>query len=172
MPFDPTRPLPQTEIDANELRDQFNGLRSETTALIAAIPAGPQGLPGDPGEKGDKGDQGDPGPAGAGGADGAPGTPGQPFANAVVDAVNTLDPDDPATATVSFDGTLVHFTFSIPRGAPGEVTLTQLDTAIADTAKNPATFPAFTGTFGDPVTQGEMIAYAAYVESFRQFMSR
>ena len=46
--------------------------------------------------------------------------------------------------TVSFDGTHVHFTYGIPRGAegvqgpPGEVTTAQLTAAIATTAQNPS----------------------------------
>lgn len=43
MPFDPTRPKPDTEIDADELRAQFNGL----DAKIIALPAGPKGDPGE-----------------------------------------------------------------------------------------------------------------------------
>ncbi len=56
---------------------------------------------------------------------------GPPFAQAVIDAVNTLDPGQAATVSVKFDGSNVRFTFSIPRGNdggqgepghPGEVT--------------------------------------------------
>ncbi|MBL9115604.1 MAG: hypothetical protein JNJ83_11410 [Verrucomicrobiaceae bacterium] len=88
-------------------------------ALIDAIPAGPEG------------------------------PPGPPFANAVVDSVATVDPGQPAVVTVTFDGTNVRFSFSIPRGAagttgpqgndgaqgvPGEVTAAQLSGAIAGTS--------------------------------------
>ena len=38
---------------------------------------------------------------------------------AVVDGVTTLNPGDPATVGVSFDGTNVRFTFDIPRGNDG-----------------------------------------------------
>ena len=58
-------------------------------ALIDAIPAGPEG------------------------------PPGPPFASAVVDGVSTLNPGDSATVGASFDGTNVHLTFAIPRGADG-----------------------------------------------------
>lgn len=57
-------------------------------------------------------------------------------------------------------------------GAAGEVSTAQLDAALATTAQNPASFPAYTGDFSDPVTQAEIQNFAAYVESFRQFMSR
>ena len=39
--------------------------------------------------------------------------------DAVVDAVTTLTPAEPAQATASFDGSRVHFTFAIPRGIDG-----------------------------------------------------
>ncbi len=57
--------------------------------------------------------EGPPGPTGA------QGPQGPPFANAVVDGVTTLNPGEPATVSVSFDGTYVHFTFGIPRGSDG-----------------------------------------------------
>lgn len=151
MPFDPNRPQPQTEIDANELRDQFNGLRTEYTALIAAIPdgpPGPEGPQGDPGPAGETGPQGEQGPAGPQGEQGPIGPQGP-----------AGDPGGPPGPQG-------------PQGPPGEVTQAALDAAIATTAKNPASFPPFTGTFSDPVTQGEMQAFATYVEDFRQFMSR
>jgi hypothetical protein len=59
--------------------------------------------------------------------------------SAVVDAVNTVDPGTPATVNVSFDGTNVRFTFSIPRGndgatgLPGEVSLTDLNNSLTNT---------------------------------------
>ena len=46
MPFDPTLPLDNSIVEADELRDQFNALK----ALIDAIPAGPPGPQGAPGE--------------------------------------------------------------------------------------------------------------------------
>ena len=39
MAFDPTKPADSTRVKADELRNQFNGLK----ALIDAIPAGPPG---------------------------------------------------------------------------------------------------------------------------------
>ena len=39
MPFDPTSPKPATEIDANELRAQFNALNDLITAQAAQIAA-------------------------------------------------------------------------------------------------------------------------------------
>ena len=43
MPFDPTKPVQGSEIDANELRAQFNGLKT----LIDSVPAGPAGPAGE-----------------------------------------------------------------------------------------------------------------------------
>ena len=146
MSFDPNLPQPNTEIDADQMRGQLNGL----AAMIAAVP----GLTDvvidsvatlDPGEPASatatiigtvlhltlaipRGDEGVQGP---------PGAQGPPFANAIVDAVNTLPPGSAATVSVSFDGTDVHFTFGIPQGVageqgpPGEVTNAQLATAIS-----------------------------------------
>lgn len=48
-----------------------------------------------------------------------PGPQGPPFAQAVVDGVSTGNPGDAAAVQVSFDGTNVHFSFSIPRGNDG-----------------------------------------------------
>ena len=48
MSFDPTKPVEGTEVDAKELREQFNGLK----ALIDAIPAGPPGPQGPQGSAG------------------------------------------------------------------------------------------------------------------------
>lgn len=42
MPFDPSKPIEGTEIDAAELRSQFTGLHD----MIVSIPAGPPGPPG------------------------------------------------------------------------------------------------------------------------------
>ena len=95
--FDPTLPQPGTEIDADQMRSQLNGLK----ALIDAVPAGP------------------PGPPGQNGSDGAQGPAGPPFASAVVDSVTTLNPGDAATVQTNFDGSNVRFTFGIPRGNDG-----------------------------------------------------
>jgi hypothetical protein len=53
------------------------------------------------------------------GNDGMQGPPGAPFTNFVVDGVTTLNPTDPATVNLSFDGSQIHFTFGIPRGSEG-----------------------------------------------------
>ena len=95
--------------------------------LISSIPQGPQGPPGQNGSDG---------------APGQPGPQGPPFASAVVDGVSTLPPGSSAGVSVSFDGSNVHFTFSIPQGAdgatgaqgpPGEVTQTDLNNAVQNT---------------------------------------
>jgi hypothetical protein len=156
MAFNPNLPLDNSLIVAKQLRDQFNGL----DARIDSIPAGP------PGPEGPVGPQGEPGP------------PGPPFAQAAVDGVNTLAPGSPANVTVSFDGSEVHFTFDIPQGEtgepgpPGEVTEAQLASAIGGTAPNLNGFAPYSGGFSDPPTQGEMEAFAGYVEAMRVALSR
>jgi hypothetical protein len=157
MPFDPSLPLDNSTIEADELRNQFNGLNDDLGARIDAIPAGPPG--------------GD-------------GPQGPPFASAVVDRVDTLNPGEDATVSATFDGTDVHLTFGLPRGAdgaegstgsqgePGEVTGQQLADAVANTARNPIDVPPFTATFSDPPTQAEMLAFAEWSETLRAALVR
>ncbi|MBI3880155.1 MAG: collagen-like protein [Verrucomicrobia bacterium] len=94
MSFDPNYPPAGVLIKSVEMRAQFNAVHDEITVI----------------PKGDKGDKGDPGD---------PGVQGPPMANVAVDAVNTLDPDQPATVDANFDGTNVHLTIGIPRGQTG-----------------------------------------------------
>lgn len=88
--------------------------------------------------------------------------------SAVVDSVSDVNPGMPAVVNVSVSNSVLHFAFEIPRGfngtdgsngsdgAPGEVSNTQLDTAIAGTAANcnSVSLPSF--TVSDPPTQFEM----------------
>jgi len=189
------------------MRSQFSGLKT----LIDNVPAGPSGPPGAQGIQGPPGAAGTPGPRGVQGAEGVPGDEGPqgdpgprgeqgpPFANAVVDGVATLNPGNPATVNVGFDGTNVHFSFGIPRGADGvqgpagpdgpqgptgpqglqgpqgpqgEVTNQQLISAIATTASDPTGIAPYAGGFSDPPTQAEMQAFANYVESLRAALER
>ena len=56
--------------------------------------------------------------------------------SAVVDAVNTLPPGDPATVSASVIGDVLHLTFSLPMGQsgpPGEVTLADMNAGLAAT---------------------------------------
>ena len=158
--FDPTLPQEGTPLDAAQMRQQFNSLKTlidllptVTAAQVDAVNTLPPGSPAQvqisvcastlhftfdlP--------QGEIGPGGPPGAAGADGAPGPPFASAIVDSVTTLDPGQPASVSVSFDGTNVHFSFSLPRGndgstgpqgPPGEVTQPQLDAAITGTSAN------------------------------------
>ncbi len=70
MPYDPNLPQVGTEVDADQMRAQLNGLKD----LIDAIPEGPVGPTGPQGPQGDPG--GPPGPQGPAGNDGAQGPPG------------------------------------------------------------------------------------------------
>ena len=155
MPFDPTLPKAGTKLRSGEIRSNFIALNDRIDAIPAgpAGPAGPQGIQGVPGMDGPPGPAGPAGPAGPqgdAGAQGNPGPQGPPFASALVDAVTTLDPGQSASVNASFDGSNVHFTFGIPRGAdgmngtngtngsdgaqgpPGEVTNGQLNDAITN----------------------------------------
>jgi hypothetical protein len=122
----------------------------------------PQGATGADGMNGSSGSDGAPGPPGADGQpgpQGADGPQGPPFAQAVVDGVNTLEPWESATVDASFDGSNVHFTFGIPRGndgssgadgAPGEVSLQQLDDAISGTSANTNNVSTLDNSYADP----------------------
>lgn len=148
--FDPNIPATNAEATSAMFRGQFQGLKALIDAVsgvtgavvdsVTTLPSGSQatvsvsvvgtelhlsfGIP-----------QGVQGQAGQEGAQ------GPPFANAVVDAVNTLNPGEPATVDVSFDGTNVHFTLGIPQGAMGatgdqgpggEISQVDLSNAITD----------------------------------------
>jgi hypothetical protein len=67
-----------------------------------------------------RGSEGLQGPPGSNGSDGMAGPPGPPFTNFVVDAVNMLNPTDPASAQTSFDGSAVRLVFNLPRGLQGD----------------------------------------------------
>ncbi len=112
-----------------------------------------------------RGSDGGQGPAGNDGGQGPPGNDGAqgpPFAQAVVDGVTTLDPGNPATVGVSFDGSNVRFTFGIPRGndgsngsdgsqgPPGEISQAQLDSAISGTSANTNGVSTLDSAFADP----------------------
>jgi hypothetical protein len=112
-----------------------------------------------------RGSDGGQGPAGNDGGQGPPGNDGAqgpPFAQAIVDSVTTLDPGNPATVGVSFDGSNVRFTFGIPRGndgsngsdgsqgPPGEISQAQLDSAISGTSANTNGVSTLDTAFADP----------------------
>ena len=131
MPFDPNLPPNNAQVRASVLRGQFLGLKEIIDSSLGVTDVVIDGVttlnPGEPASatvslvgtvlhltlaipRGDEGVQG---------AQGDTGAQGPPFANAIVDAVNTLPPGSAATVSVTFDGTDVHFTFGIPQGAEG-----------------------------------------------------
>jgi len=128
MPYDPNLPQASTEIDAVQMRGQLNGLKdlidaiqTITAAQIDAVNTLP---PGDPAAVTLSVSGGTLHftfgiPQGQEGSSGNDGAEGPPFANAVVDAVNTLPAGEPATVESTFDGSTVHLTFGIPQGADG-----------------------------------------------------
>jgi hypothetical protein len=198
--FDPTLPQPGTEIDAVQMRSQLNGLKALIDAIVTLTAAQIDGVstvnPGDPASVGltvigntlhftfgiPRGQEGLPGSNGSDGAQGVPGIQGQqgaqgpPFANAVVDSVTTLNPGDPATVTVSFDGVNVHFSYGIPKGTngsngsdgaqgpPGEVTNVALAGAINGTSSNSNAVATLGLVVSDPPTQPEMQSLANKVD--------
>ncbi len=189
--FDPTLPAENSPPQSAVMRSQLTSLKALIDALAAITAAQVDGVvtvpPGDPagasvtlnggtlhfsfslpqGGDGADGMNGSNGSDGAPGPQGGDGPQGPPFAQAVVDGVNTLDPWQNASVDVSYDGSNVHFTFSIPRGndgangsdgQPGEVSNQQLTDAIAGTAQNPAGVSPLGFSISDPPTQSEVQA--------------
>ena len=154
MPYDPTYPPTNAEIESAPLRGQFNGLKALIDAIQSITAAQVDGVstlpPGSPAQVNVS--------VSGGtlhfsfdipqGQEGVVGPTCPPFSTAVVDGVTTLNPGDPATVGVSFDGTNVRFTFGIPRGndgshggngsdgaqgPPGEISLAQLNSGLQNT---------------------------------------
>lgn len=195
MPFDPTLPANNSPLSSAVMRDQLTSLKALIDAILILTAAQVDGTttlnPGDPATAAVSVDgntlrftfgipRGQDGQAGQNGQDGGPGPTGPqgpPFATAVVDGVTTLNPGDNATVSVTFDGTNVHFTFGIPQGAqgiqgyqgpPGEVTTSQLDTAIATTSSNTNSIPTLDTPFTDPDTETIRQAYNLLVLALRR----
>jgi hypothetical protein len=179
MPFDPTLPQENTLADAVQMRAQFNGLNDKIDAIHGITSAVVDFVttvgPGQPATVtvslvGTVLHLSLAFPRGADGLQGIPGSQGPPFASAVIDSVITLNPGEPATVWVSFDGTNVHLSFGIPRGAqgeqgiqgpPGEVTNVMMGgaiaTALAGTANNTNSVPTMDTPFtNDPVTPADL----------------
>lgn len=184
--FDPTQPAEGSPLQSAVMRSQLTSLKdlidavpTITSAVVDAITTLPAGsaatvdltLTGSTLHFTFGLAQGAEGAQGIQGFQGEPGAQGPPFAQAVVDAVNTLDPGQAATVTVNFDGTNVRFTIGIPRGQdgqagqngqdgqqgpPGEVTNAQLVSAIATTAQSPGSVQPLALSFSDPPTAAEL----------------
>ena len=168
MPYDPNFPPHGADLISAEFRDQFHGIKALIDAIAAIIAAQIAGVGTlNPGEAATAtvtvvGDtlqftfaipRGNDGAQGIPGIPGDPGMQGPPFAQAIVDAVNTLAPGSAATVGVSFDGTNVHLTFGIPAGAAGadgEVTNAALAAAIAGTSNNSNAVATLDTPFADP----------------------
>jgi hypothetical protein len=72
MPFDATKPVNGTPVDADFLRTQFNSLKD----IIDAVPPGSPAPQGEPGQQGPQGQDGTGGPAGPEGPQGPQGLSG------------------------------------------------------------------------------------------------
>jgi hypothetical protein len=166
MPFDPTYPPANAEIQSAPLRSQFNSLKALidaiTTLTNAQIDATNTLPPGDPanvtltingntlhftfdiptGDQGPEGPQGAEGPQGPEGPQGADGTPGGP-----------PGPEG-------------------PQGPPGEVTLQQLTDEIATTAQNPTAISPLNLPISDPPTQSEVEAIVTQLNDLLTALQR
>jgi hypothetical protein len=179
MPYDPTLPLPNSPLESQVIRDQFQALFNLINNIVTVTAAQVDGVttvnPGDPANVSvsvsggtlhlnfsiPRGNDGAQGASGSNGNDGAPGPQGPPFANAIVDAVNTLNPGEPASVGVNFDGTNVRLTFGIPRGNDGatgptgqngEVTQVDLNNAQLNTLSQTSNNSNGVGTLDTPFT--------------------
>ena len=143
MPYDPALPADHSPLVSAEVRGQLNGLK---TLIDAGALSG-----------------------------------------VVIDSVTTLPPGEAATVSASIAAGVLHLSFGLPQGMQGlqgeqgslgatgpmgSVTPQNLDDAIATTARNPNAIGPFGGTFSDPPTQAEMVAFAAYVETLRAALVR
>jgi hypothetical protein len=168
--FDPNIPATNAEATSAMFRGQFQGLKALIDAVsgvtgavvdaVTTLPAGSQatvnvsvvgtelhlafGIP-----EGVQGQTGSDGPV------------GPPFASALVDGVNTLNPGEPATVDLIFDGTNVRFTFGIPQGAMGatgdsgqngEVTQVDLNNALQSTLAQTSSNSNGVSTLDNPFT--------------------
>ena len=115
--------------------------------------------------------------------------------DAVVDAVNTVAPGNPANVTASLVGGVLHLTFDIPQGAegaqgqpgnngsdgqqgqpgqngndgqPGEVTNAALAAAIATTSSNSNSLDTLNTPFADPDMESLRQAHNALVLVLRR----
>jgi hypothetical protein len=194
MPFNPSLPADHSPNSSAEMRAQLNGLKADIDAipgLTAAVVDSVTTL--NPGELatvtiaiiGTVLHLSLALPRGAEGLQGVPGLQGPPFANAVIDSVATLAPGENASVAVSFDGTNVHLSFGIPRGAqgeqgiqgipgaPGEVSTTAMNgtiaTAIAGTSNNTNSVPTMDTPFaGNPDAETLRLAFNALVLALRR----
>ena len=113
MSFDPTRPVENTEIDAVELRNQFNGLKD----LIDAIPAGSIGPPGPAGANGNDGASGAPGPQGVPGNPGDAGPAGNNGADGV--SISNVYDDGSGRCVIQLSNGNTYGPFTIASGPSG-----------------------------------------------------
>lgn len=176
MPFDPNYPTDGNPFIAEPMRQQLLSLKAMIDALVtlnaAQVDAVNTVNPGQPANAAVTVDGNTlrftfdipRGADGANGSDGAPGPQGPAFANAMVDSVTTIDPGQPASVNVGFDGNTVRFTFALPRGndgiqgqqgndgpqgPPGEVTGAQLNSAISGTSNNTNSVATLDTPFAD-----------------------
>lgn len=167
MPYDPTLPLPNSPLESQVIRDQFQALFNLINNIVTVTAAQVDSVttvnPGDPANVSVSVSGGTLHlsfslPRGNDGAQGVPGPQGPPFANAIVNAVNTLNPGEPASVGVNFDGSNVRFTFGIPRGndgspgVNGEVSQEDLNNALQNTLSQTSNNTNSVSTLDTPFT--------------------
>jgi len=105
----------------------------------------------------------------------------QTLTAAQVDGVTTLPPGSPAAASVTVTGNTLHFSFQIPVGTngaegtpgpPGEVSLSELTSAITGTALNPSSISPLGMFFNDPVSASDLNAVAGKLDELIYALKR
>jgi len=105
----------------------------------------------------------------------------QTLTGAQVDGVTTLPPGSPAAASVTVTGNTLHFSFQIPVGAtgaegtpgpPGEVSLSELTSALLGTAVNPDSVSPLGMFFNDPVSASDLNAVAGKLDELIYALKR
>jgi hypothetical protein len=198
--FDPTIPATNAEATSAMFRGQFQGLKALIDAVSGVTSAVVDSVttlsPGSPAVVSvsvssgtlhlsfelPRGNDGPTGAPGTNGSDGAQGPQGPPFANAVVDGVTTLNPGEPATVGVAFDGSNVRFNFGLPRGndgamgLPGEVSQVDLNNAQLNTLSQTSNNTNAVATLGlsvsDPPSQSELQNVANKLDELIQALRR
>ncbi len=127
MPYDPSLPATNAALVSQVMRDQLQGLKALIDGVLTITAAQVDGVntigPGSPANVNVSVSGGTLHftfeiPQGNNGSDGSSGTG---VSSAVIDNVSTNDPNQGASANVSFDtgSSTLHFSFGIPRGEPG-----------------------------------------------------
>jgi len=179
MPFDPTYPPTNAEIESAPLRSQFNGLKALIDAVAsvnAAVVDGTNTLPaGSPAAVGVSVigstlhltfdlPQGSDGTNGSNGSDGAVGPQGMPGSDGATGPQGPQGPQGDPGGPPGPQGPPGNEGMQGPQGPPGEVTQAALDAAILGTSANSNGVSTLAMVVIDPPTRMEVQTLADKVD--------